>query len=237
MIRRPPRSTLFPYTTLFRSRAQERRFGAQGLYAADQADGFRRGAPRAHRVQLYARTTEEGRPAYRLVLSRREGARKASRHRRHSSRAASRGGAAVLRVRADRGPKDTREPRFRRDQQCDQESHPGIAARPDRPGRSPRSLQEVGRPVRRDLRESGALGRSGRGNGAGTKRTLARLAAGIVGTILQSKTVRRVMSQMTRTCLLGWLGMALLAGYSNIGWGQGVAAGQGTVLEGATMNG
>src|SRR2546422_10917574 len=42
-------------------RAQERRFGAQGLYAADQADGFRRGAPGAHRLQLYARTTEEGR--------------------------------------------------------------------------------------------------------------------------------------------------------------------------------
>src|SRR6267143_5840894 len=27
MIRRPPRSTLFPYTTLFRSRAQRQRFG------------------------------------------------------------------------------------------------------------------------------------------------------------------------------------------------------------------
>src|SRR5207244_10415532 len=74
---------------------------------------------------------------------------------------ASRGGAAVLRVRADRGPKNTGEPRFRCDQQCDEESRPGIAARPDRPGRSPRPLQEVGRPVRRDLRESGALGRSG----------------------------------------------------------------------------
>src|SRR3712207_7565750 len=28
MIRRPPRSTLFPYTTLFRSRAQQRHLGA-----------------------------------------------------------------------------------------------------------------------------------------------------------------------------------------------------------------
>src|SRR3712207_7184729 len=30
MIRRPPRSTLFPYTTLFRSEAHEHRAGAQG---------------------------------------------------------------------------------------------------------------------------------------------------------------------------------------------------------------
>src|SRR5947207_15921119 len=43
------------------------------------------------------------------------------------------------------------------------------------------------------------------------------------------------MSQMTRTCLLGWLGMALLAGYAKIGWSQVVAAGQVTVLKGATI--
>src|SRR5690242_20950263 len=30
MIRRPPRSTLFPYTTLFRSWHRERRFGRRG---------------------------------------------------------------------------------------------------------------------------------------------------------------------------------------------------------------
>src|SRR2546422_1266097 len=30
MIRRPPRSTLFPYTTLFRSRPREHRFGDDG---------------------------------------------------------------------------------------------------------------------------------------------------------------------------------------------------------------
>src|SRR2546430_17504623 len=30
MIRRPPRSTLFPYTTLFRSRTRRRRTGPQG---------------------------------------------------------------------------------------------------------------------------------------------------------------------------------------------------------------
>src|SRR5256885_11757968 len=33
MIRRPPRSTLFPYTTLFRSRSAERRRRANGLAA------------------------------------------------------------------------------------------------------------------------------------------------------------------------------------------------------------
>src|SRR3712207_8665768 len=34
MIRRPPRSTLFPYTTLFRSRAARQRGGAAPLLAA-----------------------------------------------------------------------------------------------------------------------------------------------------------------------------------------------------------
>src|SRR5438552_6867209 len=33
MIRRPPRSTLFPYTTLFRSRAQQRNQAHEGVLA------------------------------------------------------------------------------------------------------------------------------------------------------------------------------------------------------------
>src|SRR2546422_2135119 len=41
MIRRPPRSTLFPYTTLFRSRPAERRVGPPGRAARA------RGAPAA----------------------------------------------------------------------------------------------------------------------------------------------------------------------------------------------
>src|SRR5258707_9498689 len=36
MIRRPPRSTLFPYTTLFRSRYGQRNFSRQGLGDADE---------------------------------------------------------------------------------------------------------------------------------------------------------------------------------------------------------
>src|SRR2546430_8823640 len=44
MIRRPPRSTLFPYTTLFRSEGQRRaqldeRKGQGGKYTAQQIDG------------------------------------------------------------------------------------------------------------------------------------------------------------------------------------------------------
>src|SRR5258707_6011175 len=35
MIRRPPRSTLFPYTTLFRSRPPDRDTSARGLRAVD----------------------------------------------------------------------------------------------------------------------------------------------------------------------------------------------------------
>src|SRR2546427_6775000 len=35
MIRRPPRSTLFPYTTLFRSRRVRRKLGSKGQSAAE----------------------------------------------------------------------------------------------------------------------------------------------------------------------------------------------------------
>src|SRR3712207_8261282 len=55
MIRRPPRSTLFPYTTLFRSRGEQE---ARGEVAAARADGLElrlgldalRGQPRPQRV-------------------------------------------------------------------------------------------------------------------------------------------------------------------------------------------
>src|SRR5260221_2694776 len=46
MIRRPPRSTLFPYTTLFRSIAQVQVFGAQKFAVRVQAN------PEAHREFL-----------------------------------------------------------------------------------------------------------------------------------------------------------------------------------------
>src|SRR3712207_7230656 len=45
MIRRPPRSTLFPYTTLFRSRTPRRRVGCQL-----SAGALRRGLSARHRV-------------------------------------------------------------------------------------------------------------------------------------------------------------------------------------------
>src|SRR3989449_4819291 len=38
MIRRPPRSTLFPYTTLFRSRARPRTVRRQGRYGQRRVD-------------------------------------------------------------------------------------------------------------------------------------------------------------------------------------------------------
>src|SRR2546430_10799659 len=75
MIRRPPRSTLFPYTTLFRSRAQGRRGRAQERAAGvvlesrhvegpvvearlgtHPTDDPRRSGPRGH--------VEEAKPAY-----------------------------------------------------------------------------------------------------------------------------------------------------------------------------
>src|SRR5687767_15296691 len=63
MIRRPPRSTLFPYTTLFRSGAGRRgaRAGPDGL-ARERAGGLgadARRAPRARRVGAGDRRSEE----------------------------------------------------------------------------------------------------------------------------------------------------------------------------------
>src|SRR2546422_5238949 len=49
MIRRPPRSTLFPYTTLFRSRDAD---PAQWVPAAQEAAGLRHGA--LHRAGVQA---------------------------------------------------------------------------------------------------------------------------------------------------------------------------------------
>src|SRR5947208_7817581 len=42
MIRRPPRSTLFPYTTLFRSRTRRRRPHARGISSSRSASASRR---------------------------------------------------------------------------------------------------------------------------------------------------------------------------------------------------
>src|SRR2546427_3753912 len=52
MIRRPPRSTLFPYTTLFRSRAFRRLEAPRALRQDDGGPdrGPRRGVPRARRL-------------------------------------------------------------------------------------------------------------------------------------------------------------------------------------------
>src|SRR2546422_7609496 len=46
MIRRPPRSTLFPYTTLFRSRSCAAGTGASSSSSATTADEAGRGVPR-----------------------------------------------------------------------------------------------------------------------------------------------------------------------------------------------
>src|SRR4051794_41753571 len=57
MIRRPPRSTLFPYTTLFRSRATARTSPSR---ATGRPPGAHRGRPRAApRVTAFGRRSEE----------------------------------------------------------------------------------------------------------------------------------------------------------------------------------
>src|SRR2546430_10754458 len=71
MIRRPPRSTLFPYTTLFRSLADA------------EVHVARPPAPRPHVAAVLEhdvrRTGEIGRPAHQLRELRREGDRKSTR--------------------------------------------------------------------------------------------------------------------------------------------------------------
>src|SRR2546422_8409232 len=49
MIRRPPRSTLFPYTTLFRSDPEERRVLAQRVEEAERLGSARRTEERGER--------------------------------------------------------------------------------------------------------------------------------------------------------------------------------------------
>src|SRR3712207_6869879 len=69
MIRRPPRSTLFPYTTLFRSRA-----ALDALAAACRSSGHRK---------LVGRIFPENEAS--LALARRAGFREVGVHRRHRS--------------------------------------------------------------------------------------------------------------------------------------------------------
>src|SRR5580698_11329361 len=57
MIRRPPRSTLFPYTTLFRSRRRSRDRGGQALWDAGRHRGRDRKSTRlnsSHMSSSYA---------------------------------------------------------------------------------------------------------------------------------------------------------------------------------------
>src|SRR5260370_30898796 len=52
MIRRPPRSTLFPYTTLFRSGQRQRREVAQAHEARAACDGLGHGRSEEHTSEL-----------------------------------------------------------------------------------------------------------------------------------------------------------------------------------------
>src|SRR2546427_1667089 len=63
MIRRPPRSTLFPYTTLFRSHEPalrvDRRGGLRDVGRRARRSAHRRDAPRRHRRQRSEEHTSE----------------------------------------------------------------------------------------------------------------------------------------------------------------------------------
>src|SRR2546430_6822115 len=67
MIRRPPRSTLFPYTTLFRSVVAEPLRGGRGCIDRLQIVGVRR--PRAHDRRVMHERAEGDRKSTRLNSS------------------------------------------------------------------------------------------------------------------------------------------------------------------------
>src|SRR5438094_1954539 len=69
MIRRPPRSTLFPYTTLFRSHAPRGRARAPAASSGIRKEGrrARRGAPRGGRRPRSEEHTSELQSPYDLV--------------------------------------------------------------------------------------------------------------------------------------------------------------------------
>src|SRR3712207_8643366 len=75
MIRRPPRSTLFPYTTLFRSEHQEVRVEDVGVLRAELLLG-----PPLDRQQLHPREADGGAQAVRLALQDRKSTRLNSSH-------------------------------------------------------------------------------------------------------------------------------------------------------------
>src|SRR3712207_7438673 len=62
MIRRPPRSTLFPYTTLFRSATSSPAWSpsAPGRFTRERTPGTRRHAGVAHPVKEKQRTPDSG---------------------------------------------------------------------------------------------------------------------------------------------------------------------------------
>src|SRR2546430_7741006 len=71
MIRRPPRSTLFPYTTLFRSRADDLRAGAgRALGGAQSFFQIRLGVRRATGLQQPEGDSGRGTLHLRLTLDR-----------------------------------------------------------------------------------------------------------------------------------------------------------------------
>src|SRR3712207_8101864 len=78
MIRRPPRSTLFPYTTLFRSMARRQgpRLGHLRVRDAARVDG---GAKAARRVEGPSGRAHGGDPAAHRPLASRRGDRKSTR--------------------------------------------------------------------------------------------------------------------------------------------------------------
>src|SRR3712207_7469542 len=87
MIRRPPRSTLFPYTTLFRSAEEDRHRLVHGRLADEH--GLEAALERRVLLDVLAVLVERGR-AYDLQLAAREGGLEHVRSEEHTSELQSR---------------------------------------------------------------------------------------------------------------------------------------------------
>src|SRR2546427_5153173 len=87
MIRRPPRSTLFPYTTLFRSRRSGRarvpgRDSGRGAAAHGAAGGFARGGgPRARSEEHTSELQSQSNLVCRLLLEKKKKQQRNTRRR------------------------------------------------------------------------------------------------------------------------------------------------------------
>src|SRR2546429_4057149 len=126
MIRRPPRSTLFPYTTLFRSRFEALR-RPDGFARQVQTDKQNHGKDGPHHLKLSAAVRILRRPGTSAAVAvlPREPSQGQLRGNEYGSHENERGGEVVIDSRGGRGGSDRQPPGFGDDEiRADQSNQP-----------------------------------------------------------------------------------------------------------------